>query len=298
MWLSDEVVSHLRDVASSPALPDGRYRILRPLGRGGMGSVYAARDERLGRDVAIKVSNTATAGSELDERLRREALILAELDHPGIAPVHDAGVLDDGRWFYVMKLIKGDTLAHRAAGLPTEAARLSIFERIVDAVAFAHARGIVHRDLKPSNIMIGPFAEVLVMDWGTAPMMERAGTRVGTPGFMAPEQERGDKAEICPATDVYALGALLLWLFGGGEVPLSRRLHAIADKCLSAEPARRYADAGKLSAELERYRAGLAVDACPETPWDRFQRWFEKYRTFILLIAAYLVMRALVALVR
>jgi serine/threonine protein kinase len=294
MWISDEVVTHLRDIAASPALPDGRYRIIRPIGEGGMGRVFEARDERLGRDVAIKVSNTAAAGSELDERLRQEAQILAKLEHPGIVPVHDAGVLDDGRWFYVMKLVKGETLAGHAPRLATEAARLSIFERIVEAVAFAHARHIVHRDLKPANVMIGPFAEVLVMDWGTAPLIEQAGTRLGTRGFMAPEQERGDTAAIGPPADVHALGAMLRWLVN----PRPRRLEAIAARCLSERPADRYADAGALARELERYRAGLAVDACPETPWDRFARWFEKYRTFILLIAAYLMMRAVVAWMR
>jgi len=320
MWLSDQVVSRLCAVASWPELPEGRYRILRPIGQGGMGRVYLARDERLDRDVAIKVSNAPAAGSDLDERLHREALVLAELEHPGIAPVHDAGVLDDGRLFYVMKLVRGDTLERHAATLTSESARLSVFERVVEPVAFAHARGVVHRDLKPSNVMVGAFGEVLVLDWGVAKLLETAdvgraspalagasaspaastlaGTRMGTPGFMAPEQAQGRVGEVSPATDVYALGALLLWLLGGDRALVPRRLRAIAAKCLAERPADRYADAAQVAADLARYRAGLAVEACPETLWDRFSRWFTKYRTFILLIAAYLVMRAIVAWMR
>ena len=145
--------------------------MLRVIGRGGMGTVYVARDETLGREVAFKVSNAPASGSGLDERLRREARVLATLDHPGIAPVHDAGVLADGRLFYVMKLVRGVTLERHARGLETESLKLSVFERVADTVAFAHARGIVHRDLKPSNVMVGSFGEVLVLDWGVAKVL-------------------------------------------------------------------------------------------------------------------------------
>ncbi len=120
---------------------DGRrYTVLRVIGRGGMGTVYVARDETLGREVAFKVSNAPASGSGLDERLRREARVLATLDHPGIAPVHDAGVLADGRLFYVMKLVRGVTLESHARGLDTESLKLSVFERVAETVAFAHAR--------------------------------------------------------------------------------------------------------------------------------------------------------------
>jgi hypothetical protein len=109
-WLSNTVVDHLRVVATWPELPGDRYVIERPIGRGGMGTVYVARDTLLERDVAIKVSNAPVAGSGLDERLRQEAQVLARLEHPGIVPVHDAGRLADGRMFYVMKLVHGETL--------------------------------------------------------------------------------------------------------------------------------------------------------------------------------------------
>ena len=173
-WLSNDLVERLRDVATRPELASDRYVILRPIGRGGMGSVYAARDEQLGREVAIKVSNAAAPADDLDQRLRQEARVLARLEHPGIVPVHDAGLLDDGRWFYVMKLVRGETLADHAASLEHEAARLVVFERVAETVAFAHAAGIVHRDLKPSNVMVGQFGEVLVLDWGVARVLARA----------------------------------------------------------------------------------------------------------------------------
>jgi eukaryotic-like serine/threonine-protein kinase len=172
-WLSNDLVERLRDVATRPELATNRYAILRPIGRGGMGSVYAARDEQLGREVAIKVSNAAAPADDLDQRLRQEAKVLARLEHPGIVPVHDAGLLDDGRWFYVMKLVRGETLTDHAASLEHEAARLVVFERVAETVAFAHAAGIVHRDLKPSNVMVGQFGEVLVLDWGVARVLAR-----------------------------------------------------------------------------------------------------------------------------
>ncbi len=301
MWISDRVVAHLRDVASWPALPEGRYRIVRPVGAGGMGRVYVARDERLGRDVAIKVSHAPVAGTELDVRLQREALLLADLEHPGIVPVHDVGVLDDGRLFYVMKRVEGRSLAEHVATLTSESDVLSVFERVAEPIAFAHARGIVHRDVTPSNVMIGSFGEVLVLDWGAARRLddeEAAGTRIGTPGFMAPEQADGRAAEITRASDVFALGALLSWMLAESHVKSPKRLRAIADKCQAVAPADRYVDAAHVVRDLARYRSGLAVEASPETAWDRCSRWFVKYRTFILLIAAYLAMRAILAWAR
>jgi serine/threonine protein kinase len=164
-WLGDAAVAHLRDVAEWPDVGE-RYEITRRLGRGGMGIVYAAHDRVLRREVAIKVLNEVGAEAAV-ERLLAEAQILARLEHPGIVPVHDAGALADGRVFYVMKLVRGDRL-DAAIAARTLNERLDIFLRICEAVAFAHAHGIVHRDLKPENVMLGPFGEALVMDWGVA----------------------------------------------------------------------------------------------------------------------------------
>jgi len=294
-WLSDEAVGRLREVATRPELPTDRYVLDRPLGRGGMGAVYAARDTLLDRDVAIKVSNAIAPESSLDERLRVEARVLSRLEHPGIVPVHDAGRLADGRLFYVMKLVQGETLRAHLPRLPPSR-KLALFERVVDTVAFAHAAGILHRDLKPDNIMVGSFGEVLVLDWGVAKVMGMAadGLRAGTPGFMAPEQERGDAGDVGPQADVFALGAMLSWMIEA-DPPASKRLRAILAKCRAAVPSARYADAGALAADLAAERDGLAVSAYRDTWLDHASRWFVRYRTFILLVVAYLVMRALFA---
>ena len=147
--LSDAVVGRLREVATWPDLPPDRYEVRTLIGRGGMGAVYLAHDRVLQRQVALKVSNASAPKGELDARLRQEAEVLALLEHPGIVPVHDAGMLADGRWFYVMKLVRGRSLRDHLATLTGEAAVLGVFERIAETVAFAHAAGVVHRDLKP-----------------------------------------------------------------------------------------------------------------------------------------------------
>lgn len=291
------MVGRLRDVATWPAFADGRYTGLTPIGAGGMGRVFAARDSTLGREVAIKVSHAPGAGSDLDTRLRHEAEVLARLEHPGIVPVHDIGQLVDGRIFYVMKCVQGRTLRDHAPTLLTESARLTVFERVAEAVAFAHAQGVVHRDITPANVMVGRFGEVLVMDWGVAKLMGRTNAspvgKVGTPGFMSPEQASGGADAAGPSSDVYALGALLQWLCPA-PARLPRRLRAIIAKCLSPEPADRYADATGLALDIARYRAGLAVDAMPETVFDRIGRFVVAHQAIILLIAAYLLMRATV----
>ena len=295
-WLSDAVVGRLREVATWPELTSDRYEIRRPVGRGGMGTVYAAYDTVLEREVALKVSNALVPDDGLEARLRLEARVLARLEHPGIVPVHDAGVLDDGRLYYVMKLVHGETLAARAPALTTEADRLAVFLRIAETVAFAHDSGVVHRDLQPANVMVGRFGEVLVLDWGVArlvDLIESPGIRVGTPGFMAPELQRGDSATAEPAADIFALGALLTWILGDAVVP--RRLRAIADKCAQPHPRDRYSNAADLVADLSRYRAGLPVSAHRDTLAERAALWFTKYQTLVFLIAAYLVMRALLA---
>ena len=297
-WLSNDAVDRLRDVATRPELPGDRYAILRPLGRGGMGRVYVAQDNVLDRAVALKVSNAPRA-SALDERLEQEARVLAALEHPGIVPVHDSGVLGDGRVFYVMKLVRGRTLTEHAGDLTSEAARLAVFERVTDAVAFAHAAGVVHRDLKPANVMVGAFGEVLVLDWGVARRLDRAsgaepaGTRLGTVGFMAPEQSRGEAGAAGPPADVFSLGALLLWLFDGQAMP--KRLRAIATRCQAVSPADRYPDAAGLAADLARYRQGLPVSAHRESALERGWHWVVRHQAVILLLLAYLVMRALFA---
>ena len=230
-WLSDSTVEHLRQVAEWPDLGATKYEILGCIGRGGMATIYAARDRELDREVAIKVPHGAEPGPMETTRLRQEARILARLEHPGIVPVHDVGALPDGRVFYVMKRVQGTRLDEHARATASLAERLRLFLRVCEAVGFAHAHGVIHRDLKPENIMVGSFGEVLVMDWGVARVRGAApssdahavakpagdadtapGTVLGTPGYMAPEQAVGDLGLVDARADVYALGGILYFL--------------------------------------------------------------------------------------
>jgi len=194
-WLSDAAVDRLRDVADWPVPAGNRYEIIEPIARGGMGSVYRARDHELDRQVAFKVLSASVSTPDLAACMEQEARILARLEHPGIVPVYDVGRLDDGRLFYVMKLVQGPRLDEHAARRPL-ADRLRCFTRICEPVAFAHAHGVVHRDLKPENVMVGRFGEVLVMDWGAAQVSQDisdfrgqisdSDVVVGTRAYMAP----------------------------------------------------------------------------------------------------------------
>ena len=138
--LSDATVTRLRALGRWPEFESGRYAVVEEIGRGGMGTVFLAVDEELGREVAIKIPN-ALANAGLERRLQSEARVLARLEHPGIVPIHDAGRLADGRLFYVMKRVKGRTLREQLRGVPDLTERLRLFERICEPVAFAHAAG-------------------------------------------------------------------------------------------------------------------------------------------------------------
>jgi serine/threonine protein kinase len=337
-WLSDRTVQHLRRVAEWPDLGETKYRLLEELGHGGMGTVYLAEDTVLERRVALKVVATAAARPGAAERMWNEARVLARLEHPGIVPVHDAGSLPDGRIFYAMKRVDGKRLDELAAGLALPE-RLRAFQRICDAVAFAHARGVVHRDLKPENVMVGPFGEVLVMDWGVAKALEgagspppdgappaRAGTTagsvVGTLAYMAPEQAEGAAERIGKPADVYALGAILYFLCAGrapfdgaaaerrarGDaraqpesprrlVPeLAPALEAIVLRAMALEPDGRYGSVEDLSADVARFLDGDRVLAHREGIVEQGRRVFARYRTPILVVLAYVVMRAVLIL--
>jgi predicted Ser/Thr protein kinase len=152
--ISDAAIGHLREVITLPDLAGTKYEIVAPLGSGGMGTVYRARDRELDREVALKVLHGPLVSPDARDRMLREAKVLASLEHPGIVPVHDVGTTADGRLFYAMKLIRGGALDTIASGERSVIDLLQVFRRICEAVAFAHARGIVHRDLKPSNIML------------------------------------------------------------------------------------------------------------------------------------------------
>src|SRR4029077_718230 len=248
-------VARLRENMQMPDLTGTRYAIVRYLARGGMGSVWLGEDTVLKRRVALKVLDVVAASDDLAARLLQEARVLANLEHPGIVPVHDAGTLADGRAFYCMKYVEGHTLAEHIANLDLSD-RLRLVERIAEPLDFAHTRGFLHRDLKPENIMIGAFGEVLIMDWGLAqvgagpsPLSEIAsrptngvprgtgqGSVLGTPGFMSPEQARGERVD--HRTDIYSLGTILRFMLNtsarrdtsAAGVTVPRALWAICDK--------------------------------------------------------------------
>src|SRR5262249_20823383 len=149
----------------------GRFEVHGEIGRGGMGAVLRGRDPALGRDLAIKVLLTGCQGNaDALRRFHEEAQIGGQLQHPGLVPVYELGAGGDGRPFFAMKLIDGQTLATLLQGRKSTAddlpRLLTVFEQVCQALAYAHARGVIHRDLKPSNVMVGAFCEVQVMDWG------------------------------------------------------------------------------------------------------------------------------------
>jgi serine/threonine-protein kinase len=161
-WLSDDKLNHLRTIVGDPDFSSTKYTFKRELARGGMGTVYLAEDRELNRLVAIKVLNTPDVNDDFRQRMIREAQIIARLEHPGIVPVHDVGVLTDGRVYYAMKFVRGSRLDEYAAAGASLRDRLRKFQAVCDAVAFAHAHGVIHRDLKPQNIMIGSFGDVVL----------------------------------------------------------------------------------------------------------------------------------------
>jgi serine/threonine protein kinase len=339
-FLSNHALERLRGGAELPDLSGTRYRLLDRIARGGMGVVYIAQDDSLQRRVALKVLDIPETDGELANRLIREARVLAALEHPGIVPVHDVGKLADGRVFYTMKFVQGRRLDQYIESVASVPDRLRIFLRICDAVAFAHARGVLHRDLKPANIMIGPFGEVLVMDWGLAkillPEASHAackvdpeatvldnpkrpaaagdatelsvvtghGTVMGTPGYMSPEQTRGDVEHLDARSDIYSLGALLRFLLTSRpEVAsssagrrLDKSLLAICAKSTAAAPADRYPNVPEMALDVSRYLDGLAVDAHRESLFEKAMRFYGRYSVAILLIVAYLFMRIILLL--
>ena len=230
-----------------PVLPAefGRYRILKLLGRGGMGAVYLAQDSQLGRQVALKVPFfDASESPQRAERFVREARSAAVLQHPNICTVFDAGQID-GRPFITMAYIAGTPLEEEIdpeAPMPQVRAA-EIVRKIAVALEHAHRTGIVHRDLKPANVMMAAGGEPVVMDFGLAKRvadvdpneakLTRDGGLLGTPSYMAPEQCKGDVAAIGPATDVYALGVMLFEMLTG-KTPYTGAMSVVIGRILTA----------------------------------------------------------------
>jgi serine/threonine-protein kinase len=218
----------------------GRYLLCGEIGRGGMGAVFRVRDLELDRELALKVLLPRDNDPTQEDRFLGEARIAARLQHPGIVPVHEVGRADDNRPYFTMKLVEGQTLSHLLADRPSPGHDLprflSIFESVCRTLAFAHSHKVIHRDLKPANIMVGPFGEVQVMDWGLAKVLAEphattgtalspsrptrsghthSGAVLGTPCYMAPEQARPQGREPDQRTDVFGLGAVLCEILTG-----------------------------------------------------------------------------------
>jgi eukaryotic-like serine/threonine-protein kinase len=319
-WLDDSALERLRQAADSPDLEGTRYRLIDKLGEGGMGGVFRVEDRVLEREVALKVIAVSDPDGVLAVRLLQEARVIAKLEHPGIVPVHDAGALPDGRPYYTMKLVQGKRLDEHAKDVKGLSDRLRIFLRICDTVAFAHSHHVLHRDLTPANVMVGPFGEVLLMDWGLSKLLYGSagrkvadrdasnsgefagalttahGTVLGTPGYMAPEQSRGD-SPVDQRADIYSLGAILEFLLADAtSVP--RALAAIRRQAMAEEPAQRYQKVPDLAADVAHFLDGVAVSAYPEGLLARLWRWIGRNRAWIALLLAYLVTRALLIFLR
>ncbi|MCC6591666.1 MAG: serine/threonine protein kinase, partial [Xanthomonadales bacterium] len=294
----------------------GKYELLEEIGRGGMGVVYRAVDLELKRTVALK---TLLVGDQLRpeaaERLLREARTAAVLDHPGIVPVHDVGTID-GVPFFAMAYLQGRNLDRLLRGndLPGLRERAAVVSEVARAIAHAHSRNVIHRDLKPSNILIDEAGRVHVMDFGLAKRLDEGerltgtGQMLGTPHYMPPEQIDGASDRVGAASDVYAIGAILYECltgqppFSGGTLAeivaralrseptppsvIDRRIHVdletICLKALDKDPLRRYPDAGAMSADLDRYLKGEAIEARP-VGWR--ERWLRRLMRQKLLTA-------------
>jgi serine/threonine-protein kinase len=313
--------------AAGPPLRAGRFALGPELARGGMGMVYRARDDSLGRDVAVKVLHERyLVDSLVSQRFLDEARITAQLQHPAIPPVIEVGRLADERPYLAMKLIQGRTLEellHKRSGPAAGRGRfLAVFQQVCQAVGYAHSRRIVHRDLKPANVMVGAFGEVQVMDWGLAKVLPQggvadeakasrererpedvsvirtarsggtgggtdteAGSLLGTPAYMSPEQANGDVANLDRRADVFGLGAMLCEILTG-QPPYRGRsaeevrrkaangdlndaqarlddcgadadLIALTQACLAAEAIDRPPDAQAVAEALTAYQGGV-----------------------------------------
>lgn len=295
----------------------GDYEIQDEIARGGMGVVYRALHKSLQRVVALKTLGAgAMATAELRARFHQEAEAVARLAHPNIVPIYEVGRSGETRYF-TMKWVEGGSLATRLPELQNDPRRVArLVADVARAIQFAHERGVLHRDLKPANILLDADDVPLVADFGLARLvdatseMTRTGVAVGTPGYMAPEQIRGEKL-VTTAADVYSLGAVLFACLAGrppffaespweamrqaaeNDAPSLRALNpkidadleTICQKALQREPTRRYASAGALADDLERWLRDEPLVARPPTCWQRAIKWIRRHPAWSSAIA-------------
>jgi len=270
-------------------LVDNRYRVIEPLGGGGMAEVYLVRDEVLGRDVALKVMSRRYAGDEeFVERFRREAQSAAALSHPNIVQVYDRGETGDGTYYIAMEYVAGGTLKDRIlrkGPIPPQKA-VAVTLQVARALRAAHERGVVHRDVKPQNILTTDSGEVKVTDFGIAraassTTITRPGFVLGTADYISPEQAKGEPVD--PRSDLYSLGVVLYEMLTG-ELPhaadtpvgmlakhanerprppkelspdVPEGVNGVTMRLLAKDPAGRHPDAASLIEDLERVGEGL-----------------------------------------
>ena len=320
--------SRAGDRALSETFPTlAGYEILNVLGRGGMGVVYRAWQKDVNRWVALKMVHAGYFPSaDVLERLRVEALAVGRLAHPNIVQIHDVGH-SDGAPYLVLELVEGPNLAQRVAGTPQPTHwAAELVETLARAIHSARELGVVHRDLTPSNVLLTALDVPKIPDFGLAKLLTgggvphtQTGALLGTPSFMAPEQAAGKHSAIGPATDVYALGAILYDTLTGrapfvAATPLETArqvqndepilpsrlrpklpadLETICMKCLRKEQRERYSSAGDLALDLRRFLDGRAILARRSSAAERAWRWCRRNRA---LAAASIAATALMAL--
>ena len=273
-------------------LIDGRFRVARRVAAGGLGQVLVAYDQELCREVALKEPLDQYADHfEVQRRFLRECRVTSSLEHPGIVPIYDVGRRDDGRPFYAMRLIRGESLqaaidAAHAAGPPPVRMLRELLRRLIDVartMEYAHIHGVLHRDLKPANIMLGPYGETQVVDWGLAKVQgdtadsgtppaadtgaeTQIGTAIGTPAYMSPEQAAGRHNEVDARSDVYGLGAMLFVLLTGKK-PFDGELDEVLARVCAGQVPRPSSLASDVPGPLE----AICIKAMARQPDQRYQ---------------------------
>jgi tetratricopeptide (TPR) repeat protein/predicted Ser/Thr protein kinase len=305
----------------------GRYRILRLLGEGGMGVVYEAEQDHPRRTVALKVIRPGLVSPRLLKRFAQETQILGRLHHPGIAPIYDAGVAEDGQPFFALELIHGEPLDEYARlGSLTLPTRLELLARVCDAVQHAHEQGVIHRDLKPGNILVDQTGQPRVLDFGVARELDddlrssadctRTGQLLGTLSYMSPEQVATDPAGLDCRSDVYTLGVILFELLAG-RLPYSlehlslpevarvireqepARLGAldaryrgdvetIVARALEKDPTRRYPSAAELAADIRRHLRHEPIRARPPSPLYQLGKFARRHKALVATTTVFL----------